>query len=108
MSWQRASIQAAANYLWARINAGVTDLRTKVVYEGLLEVLDPSRRATRLQREMADAAKSAVAVQPSRERRANERRGYEERRRANHGPSSGVERRRGIDRRSGRDRRSGG
>src|SRR5712692_2595730 len=99
MSWQRANIQGAANYLRERISAGATDPRTKTVYEGLLEVLDPSRRATRLQREMADAAKSAVTVQRSRERRANDRRGYQERRRVNIGPPGEVDRRRGVDRR---------
>jgi hypothetical protein len=106
-NWQRANIQAAASYLRERISAGATDPKTKAVYEGLLEVLDPTRRATRLQREAASAAKAAVTVKPARERRSSisERRRLTERRRTNVGSPTGVERRTGADRRSGRDRR---
>ena len=68
--WQRANIQAAASYLRERISKGDDDRRTKAIYEGLLEVLDPTRRATRVQREMAAAAKAAVTVQEARDRRA--------------------------------------
>jgi hypothetical protein len=46
---QRTSIQAAAAYLRQRIAPGDADPRTKVIYEGLLDVLEPSRRAMRLQ-----------------------------------------------------------
>jgi hypothetical protein len=105
-NWQRANIQAAAMYLRERMAAGATDVRTKAVYEGLLDVLDPTRRTARMQREAAAAAQAAVTVQRARERRLKmERRATEtDRRKANLGPPAGVERRAG-DRRTGRDRR---
>ena len=107
-NWQRANIQAAATYLRERILSGVNDPKTKAIYEGLLEVLDPTRRATRLQREAASAAKAAVTVKPARERRAtSDRRGSNDRRRMNLGSPTGAERRAGKERRTGRDRRSG-
>ena len=56
MSWQRANVQAAANYLRERIAAGAPgseDVRSKAIYEGLLDVLDPARRTARVQRESA-------------------------------------------------------
>ena len=104
--WQRATIQAAASYMRERISQGATDPKTKVIYEGLLEVLDPPRRAIRIQREMAAAAKAAVLVKAAAERRAaDERRRREDRRKSNLGNPTGVERRTGVDRRAGRDRR---
>lgn len=102
MSWQRANVQAAAHYLRERISAGALgsdDARSKAVYQGLLDVLDPARRTARVQRESAADAKSAVTVQAARERRSQASR---ERRRANLGPPSGVERRAGRDRRGNR------
>lgn len=109
MTWQQANIQAAAAYLRERMAAGATDARTKAVYEGLLDVLDPPRRATRLQRESAQAAKAAVAVQAERDRRAAiARRSHRDRRLVNLGPPQRMERRRTPDRRSGRDRRNRG
>jgi hypothetical protein len=74
------------------------------VYEGLLDVLDPSRRTVRLQRERA-AATAAVPVQASRERRATHERRSADRRKLNSGSPTGVERRQ-QDRRTGRDRRN--
>ena len=106
-SWERANIQAAASYLRERMTQGAIDAKTKVVYEGLLEVLDPTRRATRVQRELSAAAKSAVTVQASRQRRAADRRRLEDRRKLNLGSPTGAERR-SVDRRTGRDRRSRG
>ena len=109
MTWQQTNIQAAAAYLRERIAGGATDPKTRAVYEGLLEVLDPSRRATRLQRESALAAKAAVAVQAERDRRAKmDRRSYQDRRLANLGPADGIERRQTPERRTGRDRRNRG
>jgi hypothetical protein len=109
MTWQQANIQAAAAYLRERIATGATDARTKAVYEGLLDVLDPPRRASRIQREAAQAAKAAVAVQAERDRRAAaERRSHRDRRLVNLGPPQGMERRRTPERRSGRDRRNRG
>jgi len=106
VNWQRANIQAAATYLRERISAGATDARTKAVYEGLLEVLDPNRRTLRMQREMADAAKASVPVHATRERRNTiDRRAHKDRRKTHVGAPGGVERRSGGDRRSGRDRR---
>src|SRR3954470_8224369 len=101
MTWQQTNIQAAAAYLRECMAAGATDPRTKAVYEGLLDVLDPPRRATRLQREAAQAARDAVTVQAERDRRAAmERRSRRDRRLVNVGPPQGTERR-GTDRRSG-------
>lgn len=109
MTWQQANIQAAAAYLRERISAGAIDPRTKAVYEGLLDVLDPPRRSTRMQRESAQAAKAAVTVQAERDRRAAiQRRSHRDRRLVNLGPPQGTERRRTPDRRTGRDRRNRG
>ena len=75
-------------YLRERMATGATDVRTKAVYEGLLDVLDPTRRTARMQREAASAAQAAVTVQRARERRLKmERRAREnDRRKANLGP----------------------
>ncbi|MBI3492970.1 MAG: hypothetical protein HY047_14505 [Acidobacteria bacterium] len=105
MSWQSANIQAAASYLRERINAGDSHSRTKAIYKGLLDVLDPTRRVTRVQREMAAAkAAAAVAVKAERDRRAAERR-RGGRRKVNLGSPTGVERRKG-ERRTSHDRRN--
>lgn len=107
MTWQQANIQAAAAYLRERIAAGATDARTRSIYEGLLEVLDPNRRAVRQRRELTESSK-AVPVHSNRERRGSpERRAREGRRKVNLGPPATVERRTGNDRRTGRDRRAG-
>lgn len=106
-SWQRANIQSAASYLRERISTGATDSRTKAIYEGLLEVLEPARRSVRLQREAASAATAAVTVQAARERRlVAERRAGNNRRRVNLGSPTSVERRTQRDRRAGHDRRN--
>ena len=99
--WQRANVLAAAQYVREHITQAPRDIRARAVYDGLLEVLEPARRIARQQRELAQAAKAAVAIRELRSGR--ERRGGE-RRRATLGPPGGVERRRG-ERRSGRDRR---
>jgi hypothetical protein len=107
VSWQRTNIQAAATFLRERIAVGDSAPRTKAIYEGLLDVLDPNRRVSRVQREMATAAKTAgaAAVKSDRDRRAGDRRGHSDRRRIDLGSPTGVERRSGFDRRTGRDRR---
>jgi hypothetical protein len=108
-SWQRATIQATASYIRERIAQGATDARTRTLYEGLLEVLDPARRSVRLQRELADAAKAAVSVQTARERRTiADRRRHEDRRKVGFGSPTGMERRRQSNRRAGRTRRTRG
>jgi len=104
-AWQRANLVAAINYLGEIIGRSPTDVRAKAVYEGLLEVLDPSRRVMRAQREMADAARTA-ALSAKNERRQGERR-RTERRKVNLGSPYGFERRTGDDRRTGQDRRRG-
>ena len=106
MSWQRASIQAAAVYLREQITSGAGDARTRTVYEGLLEVLDPSRRATRLRRELAESTRT-VPIPSARERRTSgDRRTGADRRTAALGPPAGAERRashrRATARRGGR------
>jgi hypothetical protein len=101
-NWQRANIQLAATYLREVIAKGA-DPRAKAAYEGLLDVLDPSRRTARLQRERV-AATAAVPIQAARERRSIHDRRVSERRKANLGSQTDVERRQG-DRRTGRDRR---
>lgn len=106
-SWQRANLVAAINYLGEVIGRSPADVRAKAVYEGLLDVLDPSRRVARSQRELADATKAAAATTGT-ERRRNERRRAPDRRRAGLGPPAGIERRSGLDRRAGRDRRRRG
>jgi hypothetical protein len=67
MNWQRASVQTAAAYMRELIASGADDVKTKAVYEGLLDVLDPTRRAARIQRESAESAKAAVVVQKARD-----------------------------------------
>lgn len=105
MDWQRPSIEAAAAYLREMIDAGADDPRTLSVYEGLLDVLDPTRYASKMQR--AAAADAAAAVMRSaRDRRARmDRRGHSDRRLVNFGPEAGGERRSGQDRRNLPDRR---
>jgi hypothetical protein len=99
--WQRANILAAANYL-RELGAATSGGRPEVIHQGLLEVLDPARRVTRLQREMALAAKAAATM--GQERRAGRDRRQSDRRKTNLGRAAG-ERRAGFDRRSGTDRR---
>ena len=105
MDWERSSIEAAAAYLQEMIEAGADDYRTKTVYEGLLDVLDPSRHATRIQRAVAADAAAAI-MHGARDRRNRlDRRGHADRRLINLGPAAGGERRGGPDRRAGQDRR---
>jgi hypothetical protein len=106
MDWQRSSIEAAAAYLRELIEAGATDYRTQSVYEGLLDILDPTRHATRIQR--AAAADAAAAIMHGARDRRNrvERRGHSDRRLVDLGPPADGERRSGQERRSGADRRS--
>ncbi|MGH9145447.1 MAG: hypothetical protein ACRD1Q_01965, partial [Vicinamibacterales bacterium] len=74
----------------------------EVIHQGLLEVLDPARRVTRLQREMAIAAKAAATM--GQERRLGRDRRQDDRRKRNLGRAAG-ERRASAQRRSGTDRR---
>ena len=100
--WQRANVLAAAQFLRDIVSRTPGDVKAQAVYQGLLEVLEPARRAIRQQRELSEAARSSVTL---REKRAGSDRRRNERRRVNLGPPGGVERRRN-DRRTGRDRRN--
>lgn len=55
VNWQYIHILAATNYLRERIASGAPDARAKEVYEGLLDVLTPSR---------IEARANATAAQP--------------------------------------------
>jgi hypothetical protein len=99
--WQRANVLAAANCMREQIARTPGDAKLIAAYEGLLDLLDPSRLIARRQREQASAARHAASAIKA-ERRRTERRSRE-RRTVNLGPA-GPERRRG-ERRSGRDRR---
>lgn len=100
--WQRTNVIAAANCLREQISRTPEDAKLRAAYEGLLDLLDPSRLVARRQREQAEAARHAAAALKA-ERRNRERRA-KERRKANMGPPAGVERRK-AERRAGRDRR---
>jgi len=105
MDWERNSIEAAAVYLREMIDAGADDYRTRTVHEGLLDVLDPTRHATRVER--AAAAETATSILHARERRGRlDRRGHTDRRLINFGPAAAGERRMIQDRRANLDRRS--
>lgn len=103
--WQRESILAAAAFFREQYGNPPSNARAKVVHDGLLEVLDPSRRAVRLQKEMSEAARSA-ALTAKQERRAAAERRAADRRKANLGPPPGVPDRRKGERRTGSDRRT--
>jgi hypothetical protein len=101
--WQRTNVIAAANCLREQLSRMPGDSKLLAAYEGLLDLLDPSRLLVRKQREMAEAARQAATAIKN-ERRAQDRRRLE-RRKVNLGPP-GVERRQ-AERRTGRDRRKG-
>ncbi|HMF98419.1 MAG TPA: hypothetical protein VKE96_29165 [Vicinamibacterales bacterium] len=103
-NWQRVSIQVAAAYLREVVAKTPTDIRAKVAYEGLLDVLQPSRRTARLQGDRVAFAVPVVPMPTRRERRAKHDRRIGERRKLGLGSPTGSERRIG-ERRSGRDRR---
>jgi len=100
--WQRTNIIAAANCLREQIAKAPDDPRLRAAYEGLLDLLDPSRILARKQREMAAAARQAATAIKN-ERRTRDRRAGERRRTEAGPPPSGERRRR--ERRSGADRR---
>jgi hypothetical protein len=100
--WQRANILAASNYLKDVGRLGQNP-HAATLAQGLMEVLDPSRRTIRLQREAAQAA--TAGAQAGRERRTGRDRRRTVDRRKQQVPFEGPDRRSGGDRRSG-DRRS--
>jgi hypothetical protein len=99
--WQRSNIFAALNYLKDLGRLG-QDPKATAMSQCLMEVLEPSRRTTRLQREAAYAAKAGA--QAGRERRMGRDRRRASDRRRRPAAFNGADRRRGRDRRSG-DRR---
>jgi hypothetical protein len=100
--WQRTNVVTAANCLREQIARVPDDAKLRNAYEGLLDLLDPSRLLARKQREQAEAARHAATAIKA-ERRAAERRAAE-RRKANLGAPEGRERR-AAERRA-RDRRN--
>src|SRR5688500_13039762 len=93
--WQRASILAALNYLKDIGRLG-QNVQAQALADGLMEVLEPSKRTIRIQREAARAA--TAGAQSGRERRTRERRASSERRKQE-AAYTGPERRTGRDRR---------
>ena len=89
--WQRTNVIAAANCLREQMSRAPENQKLRGAYEGLLDLLDPSRLLARKQREMSQAARHAATAIKA-ERRAQERRAAE-RRRAHLGAPGGVERR---------------
>jgi len=77
--WQRTNAIAAANCLREQIARTPDDPTLRAAYEGLLDLLDPSRLLARKQREQADAAGQPVPLKT--ERRKGERRTIKDRRR---------------------------
>ena len=102
-TWQRSNILGAVNYL-RDVAQQQKDARADALAQGLLEVLEPARRAMRMQREAAHAA--AAAAPAGHERRAGKDRRRIPDRRRQALPVEGLDRRRGKDRRSRADRRS--
>jgi len=100
--WQRTNVIAAANCLREHLARAPEDARLRAAYEGLLDLLDPSRMLARKQREMANAARQAAVVKV--ERRRRDRRAGGDRRQAS-AAAPAPERRSGGERRSGVDRR---
>lgn len=104
--WQRQAVLAAAALLRERFGATPGDTKAKAVHDALLEVVEPKRRAVRLQREMSKAADgAAVTTKTDRRGRARDRRTGWDRRVADIGSPTGVERRTG-ERRLDEDRRA--
>ncbi len=55
-AWQRANIMAVAGYLREVLAREPGNARVQTLYDGLLEVMEPARRALRQQRGLADAS----------------------------------------------------
>ena len=102
--WQREAILKAAQLLRDRFGNPPVDAQARSAHDGLLEVLDPSRRTVRLQKELSEATRKATMTERA-ERRARERRAAE-RRKVNLGPPPGEPDRRKGERRTGGDRRT--
>ncbi|MGE0813171.1 MAG: hypothetical protein AB7O28_13665 [Vicinamibacterales bacterium] len=90
--WQRQAVLAAATFLRERFGPS-GDTSAKTVHDALLEVVDPTRRAVRLQREMSKSLSDGGAGRGERHM-VRERRATGDRRQENRGAPMGVERRR--------------
>ena len=101
--WQREAILKAAQLLRDRFGNPPVDAQARSAHDSLLEVLDPSRRTVRLQKELSEATRKATMTERA-ERRARERRATD-RRKVNLGPPPGTTERRTGERRTS-DRRS--
>jgi hypothetical protein len=102
--WQRQTVIAAVAFIRERCGNPPADPKTRATHEALLEMLDPRRRALRLQRELGLVpASDAGHVKSERRERADRRRAGD-RRCWDFGPRGPVERRRG-ERRKADDRR---
>jgi hypothetical protein len=99
--WQRSTILGALNYLKEVARIG-KDARASTLAQGLAEVLEPSRRTIRLQREAAQAATAGASS--GRERRTGADRRRHTDRRQKQVSVSGPDRRAGNERRA-QDRR---
>jgi hypothetical protein len=95
--WQRSNILGALNYL-RELARGGKDARAEALAQGLAEVLEPSRRTIRLQRESAQAAAAGAGAGRERRTTADRRRLVD--RRQKQVPIAMP------DRRSGRERRA--
>lgn len=104
--WQRQAVLAAASFLRERFQGTANDTRARAVHDALLEVVEPKRRALRLQREMSKAADRAVlTVNTERRARLRDRRTGWERRVVDIGSPTGLDRRR-AERRARDERRT--
>lgn len=98
--WQRANVMAAASYLREILTREPDNLRVRALHDGLLDVIDPTRRVLRQQRELARASSAGTQ-----ERRRADRRAGGDRRKTKMSLPAALERRAVVDRRTGRDRR---
>jgi hypothetical protein len=103
MDWDNDAVKAAAAYLRELIDAGAADQRTRTVYAGLLDVLDPARSASRIGQAVAAAAALAIAQAGIDRRSAVARRLHADRRTVAAAPLDGE--RRSRPRRILQDRR---
>ncbi|HEV8318120.1 MAG TPA: hypothetical protein VGQ10_11950 [Vicinamibacterales bacterium] len=86
--WQRTHVLAAAEYMREILLRTPGDAKARAVYDGLLDLLEPTRRGAR---EGSDSSGGPAAFEL---RADKDRRSGTDRRRANAGPPAGVERRR--------------
>ena len=94
--WQRTHVLAAAEYIREILFRTPGDAKARAVYDGLLDLLEPSRRATRRGPDTSTEGEEFEI------RAEKDRRSGIERRRAAHGPPAGVERRQRERRRAER------